>query len=93
MAGVWRALAGGCPARLIAIAQTTNEDLRCVYASRADNPHDLGARRNCWRFWTDRVPPSFVLALDDYREDRAGLMELTPKNRRDSGSEDVVTVV
>jgi len=71
-------------ARLIAVAQTTNEDLRCVYASRADNPHDRGCWRNCGAFCCAGTPPSLVFDPEDRGEDSARLMsvELTPRGDR-----------
>ena len=50
---------------LVAVNQTTNEDVRGVYPTRADNPHDRGCRRNWLAFLQSGSPPSIVLELDE----------------------------
>ena len=50
-------------ARLVAVNETTNENVRATY-SEAENPRDLGCARNCATFFATRPPPSLVLALD-----------------------------
>ncbi|KAJ8604225.1 hypothetical protein CTAYLR_009784 [Chrysophaeum taylorii] len=48
--------------RLIAINQTTNENIRGIYFSHK-NPHDLGACRNCINFALRPVPRSRVISF------------------------------
>ena len=50
-------------ARLVAINETTNENIRSVYLSM-ENPHDAGCCTNYYRFLRNPKPPSLVLQLD-----------------------------